>query len=77
MPKSWKTAAGRDPAKGRGCLKKIFTDDIDSFEVLLAHALPEGISNALSTLLVLTAIFVCDWRLGLLVLAVIVLGMVR
>lgn len=71
-----KLPLGVTQQKGVGALKKIFTDDIDSFEVLLAHALPEGVSNALSTLLVLTAIFVCDWRLGLLVLAVIVLGMV-
>ncbi len=71
-----KLPLGVTQQKGVGALKKIFTDDIDSFEVLLAHALPEGVANALSTLLVLTAIFVCDWRLGLLVLAVIVLGMV-
>lgn len=62
--------------KGVGAFKKIFTDDIESFEVLLAHALPEGVSNALSTLIVLAAIFICDWRLGLLVLAVIFLGFV-
>ena len=71
-----KLPLGVTQQKGVGALKKIFTDDIDSFEVLLAHALPEGVSTALSALLVLTAIFVCDWRLGLLVLAVIVLGMV-
>ena len=62
--------------KGVGAFKKIFTDDIESFEVLLAHALPEGVSNALSTFVVLAAIFICDWRLGLLVLAVILLGFV-
>lgn len=62
--------------KGVGAFKKIFTDDIESFEVLLAHALPEGVSNALSTFVVLAAIFICDWRLGLLVLTVILLGFV-
>ena len=31
--------------KGVGTLKKMFIDDIDSIELLLAHALPEGLSN--------------------------------
>ncbi len=30
--------------KGTGTLKKMFTDDIDSIELLLAHALPEGLA---------------------------------
>ena len=59
--------------KGVGAFKKIFTDDIESFELLLAHALPEGVASALSTIIVLAAIFICDWRLGFLVLAVVVL----
>lgn len=62
--------------KGVGAFKKIFTDDIESFELLLAHALPEGVASALSTIIVLAAIFICDWRLGFLVLAVVVLGFV-
>ena len=33
--------------KGVGTLKKMFIDDIDSIELLLAHALPEGLSNIL------------------------------
>ena len=31
--------------KGVGVLKKMFIDDIESIELLLAHAIPEGISN--------------------------------
>lgn len=62
-------------SKGVGAFKKIFTDDIDSFEQLLAHAIPEGISNALGTLLVLLGIFSCDWRLGVLVLIIVPLGL--
>ena len=31
--------------KGVGALKKMFIDDIDSIELLLAHALPEGLAN--------------------------------
>lgn len=63
-------------SKGVGAFKKIFTDDIDSFEQLLAHAIPEGVSNALGTLLVLLGIFCCDWRLGALVVIIIPLGLV-
>lgn len=63
-------------SKGVGAFKKIFTDDIDSFEQLLAHAIPEGISNALGTLLVLLGIFSCDWRLGVLVLIIVPLGLI-
>ena len=63
-------------SKGVGAFKKIFTDDIDSFEQLLAHAIPEGISNAFGTLLVLLGIFSCDWRLGVLVLIIVPLGLI-
>ena len=63
-------------SKGVGAFKKIFTDDIDSFEQLLAHAIPEGISNALGTLLVLLGIFSCDWLLGVLVLIIVPLGLI-
>lgn len=63
-------------SKSVGAFKKIFTDDIDSFEQLLAHAIPEGISNALGTLLVLLGIFSCDWRLGVLVLIIVPLGLI-
>ena len=30
---------------GTGRIKKVFTDDIDMIELLLAHAIPEGIAN--------------------------------
>lgn len=29
--------------KGTGTIKKLFVDDVDSLEVLLAHSLPEGV----------------------------------
>ena len=34
---------------GTGNLKKMFVDDIDSMELLLVHALFEGIANSLAT----------------------------
>lgn len=51
---------------GSGNLKKMFVDDIDSIELLLAHALPEGIANIAVPLLLYITIFIIDYRLGLL-----------
>ncbi len=31
--------------KGTGTIKKLFVDDVDSLELLMAHSLPEGIAN--------------------------------
>ncbi|MBS5385025.1 MAG: ABC transporter ATP-binding protein [Eubacterium sp.] len=32
--------------KGTGTIKKLFVDDVDSLELLLAHSVPEGIANS-------------------------------
>ncbi len=55
--------------KGTGTIKKLFVDDVDSLEVLLAHSLPEGIANLMLPLAVYIAMFFVDWRLALLSLA--------
>lgn len=60
--------------KGTGVQKKIFVDDIENIEVLLAHALPEGLANLGVPVLVFTGMFIVDWRLGLLSLAVLPIG---
>ena len=60
---------------GTGRIKKVFTDDIDQIELLLAHAIPEGIANILIPIIVLILMFVADWRLGLLSLVPFVVGM--
>ena len=60
---------------GTGRIKKIFTDDIDQIELLLAHAIPEGIANIFIPILIIALMFVMDWRLGLLSLVPLVLGM--
>lgn len=52
--------------KGVGVIKKMFIDDIESIELLLAHALPEGISNVAVPLFVFLAMFFVDWKLALL-----------
>ena len=60
--------------KGVGALKKMFIDDIDSIELLLAHALPEGLSNLAVPVVVFVAMFLTDWKLGLLSLCSLPLG---
>lgn len=52
--------------KGTGTIKKLFVDDVDSLEVLLAHSLPEGIANLMIPLAVYIAMFFIDWKLALL-----------
>ena len=60
--------------KGVGALKKMFIDDIESMELLLAHALPEGLSNLAVPVVVFAAMFLTDWKLGLLSLCSLPLG---
>lgn len=60
--------------KGTGTLKKLFVDDVESMELLLAHAIPEGIGNMLIPIGVFIAMFLVDWKLALLTLAVIPVG---
>ena len=62
--------------KGVGTLKKMFIDDIDSIELLLAHALPEGLSNVAVPLFVFVAMFFVDWKLALLSLCAMPLGLI-
>ncbi len=59
---------------GTGQIKRVFTDDIDQIELLLAHAIPEGIANLTVPLIVIIGMFIADWRLALLTLATIPLG---
>ena len=61
--------------KGTGTVKKLFVDDVDSLEVLLAHSLPEGVANLMIPVAVILALFVVDWELALLSLASIPLSL--
>lgn len=61
---------------GVGSLKKLFIDDIESIELLLAHALPEGIANIAVPLFVFIAMFLVDWKLALLSLCSLPLGVI-
>ena len=60
---------------GTGRIKKVFTDDIDQIELLLAHAIPEGIANIVIPVLIIVLMFIFDWRMGLLSLVPLVIGM--
>ncbi len=60
---------------GTGRIKKVFTDDIDQVELLLAHAIPEGIANIAIPMIIIVMMFVFDWKLGLLSLVPLVVGM--
>ena len=60
---------------GNGRIKKVFTDDIETIELLLAHAIPEGIANLIIPAVVMVAMFFVDWKLALLSLASLPFGM--
>lgn len=55
--------------KGTGTIKKLFVDDVDSLELLLAHSLPEGIANLMIPVIIYAAMFIIDWKLALMSLA--------
>lgn len=60
--------------KGVGAIKKTFIDDIETIELPLAHAIPEGISNIAVPVLVFLGMFLVDWKMALLALAALPLG---
>lgn len=71
-----KQPLGTIQEKGVGAIKKIFIDDVESIELLLAHALPEGIANLAVPVFVFIAMFLADWKLALLSLCSLPLGVV-
>ncbi len=60
---------------GNGRIKKVFADDIDMIELLLAHAIPEGIGNLFIPVAVIISMLLVDWKLALLCIAALPLGM--
>ena len=60
---------------GNGRIKKVFVDDIDMIELLLAHAIPEGIGNLFIPVIVMISMLFVDWKLALLCVAALPLGM--
>ncbi len=61
---------------GSGELKNILVERIDSVETTLAHILPEFTSNLLASVLMLAYLFVLDWRMGLVALVTVPVGLI-
>lgn len=59
-----------------GNIKMHIVDDVESMELVLAHMIPEGIANILTPLLTNILLFIIDWRMALLTLAAIFLGLI-
>lgn len=59
----------------RGKLKQIIVDQVESMETPLAHLLPEMTSNILGPVCILIFLFVLDWRMALLAIVSIPVGM--
>lgn len=51
--------------KGVGMLKRLFVDDVESMEALLAHAIPEGVGNIMIPVVIFIMLFLIDWKLAL------------
>lgn len=62
-------------AYGSGALKKLFVDDIEAIEVLLAHVIPEGIGNLAVGTSVLIVMIAVDWQVALLTLITVGFGL--
>ena len=69
-----KQSLGNIQSLGTGRIKKVFTEDIDMIELLLAHAIPEGIANISIPFVIIVLMFVVDFRLGLLSFIPIIIG---
>lgn len=59
-----------------GKMKQIIVDQVESMETPLAHLLPEMTSNILGPVCILIYLFILDWRMALLSLVSIPVGMV-
>ncbi|MCR5761867.1 MAG: ABC transporter ATP-binding protein/permease [Treponema sp.] len=60
---------------GSGKIKKLFCEDIESVELILAHFIPEGFANLFTPIIVIIAMLIIDWRMGLLCIATLPIGM--
>ncbi len=59
-----------------GRWKGILVDQIESMETTLAHLLPEMTSNLLAPLLLLAVLFTIDWKMALISVATLPVGMI-
>ncbi len=61
---------------GTGKYKKGFVEEIGRLELILAHVIPEGLGNLVAPVLVITAVFILDWRMGFLSIVTIPAGFI-
>jgi energy-coupling factor transport system ATP-binding protein len=59
---------------GIGTVKKLFNDDIESVELMLAHVIPEGFSNIFVGIVILLILIAVDWQMALCSVVVLLLG---
>lgn len=59
-----------------GRWKSILVDQIENMEKTLAHLLPEMTSNSLASLVLLVALFSIDWRLALISIVTLPIGLI-
>lgn len=74
--KMTKLSMGDINTKGTGSYKKKFVDDIETVELILAHMIPEGIPAVIAPIVVYILLFILDWRLALLSIASLVIGLI-
>ena len=63
-------------SKSSGYYKQLVVDRIEAMEVPFAHVLPEMTSNILVPTSIIVYLFILDWRMALLSLSTLVIGMV-
>lgn len=61
---------------GTGKFKKSFVEEIGRVELILAHAIPEGLPNVFLPIVIFFVILCLDWRMGLLSLASLPFGII-
>lgn len=71
-----KMPMGEISKKGSGEYKQIFVDLIEDMESIIAHLIPEGISNTVVPIAVVIFLFAVSWRMALLTLAVIPIALI-
>jgi ATP-binding cassette subfamily B protein len=74
--KMMKMSMGDIGAYGAGPAKKNFVENIEEMELILAHAIPEGIANLLTFVIVIVAMLIVEWHMALMGMASIVLGFI-
>jgi len=61
--------------KGTGEIKKLFTEDVESIEMLLAHMIPEGMANLAVPVVALMVLIYINWELAFLTIIMLIIGL--